>query len=176
MKKLIISYSTYSWIKYCSGMIIQEPNTFSVMIVMAEKDKPIYGCANLCKAAIYEQRSEDLYNIGIKIGVKELTNFRNTIETFDIHKLIAQLQLKIMLGGIEEIYYQKSKLLDIIFNKMNKKLCVNIYSYGKNGDKVIELSQNEYSKKLSLKEFMIGKSNLLDIEDWKNKEVFEKLV
>lgn len=163
MNNLVVSLDTYSWIKHTAGIIIKEPSSFSVLIVFSESDRYIEGYENLCPNAIYAQRSNDLYNIGTEIKIPELGNllFNGNI---NVEKLVTDLTLKITLGNIRTVYYQKSKILDNIFKGLQNKINnIEIYSYSTKRniyDIQIDLTENEYRKKLALRKYMIGVPNM----------------
>ena len=173
-KKLIVSYDSYSWIKYCSGMIIQNPKQFAIIIVSEDNIDSILDCKNLCKESIYAQRTKDLYDIGICLGVPEITNL-GYINESDLNRIVAQLQIKIIMGGISEVYYQNNKLLYSIFTAMKKKVSIPLYYYTLGGSTEIELSLDEYMKKNSLVKYIIGNRNKDEISGFQKIEKFNRI-
>ena len=165
MKNLIISRDTYSWVRFCAATIAREPNLFEVVIVNLDDKTPIYNCIQLCNNAVYEQRKFDLFEIGKQLGVKRLYSL-NYPESFDIDRLTVELQLRVGLGFVQRVYYQHDKVLSNIFDKINKKTNIDIYSY--NGGKEIKirnvLSDKEISDKMNLRKLMRGIPDIKDLE------------
>ena len=115
MRNLVISEDTYSWIKYCSGIILEDPKSFSVMIVCADDERHIIGCTKgLCRDATYVQRAYDTRNIGKEIGLKRVSNLLYDAVGENIQGLTTQLQLSIMIGGIANIYFQNNDILSFL--------------------------------------------------------------
>ena len=164
MKKLIISLDSYNWVKFCSGMVSLNPEDYIVVILFTDDINPIHNCVKLCKDAIFAQRIFDTVKIARKLGVKSLKNFDYDENEIDLHKLIAQLQLTIMLNGITEVYYQKNKLLENIFKNM--KLKSKVFYYGieldKQPDLTVTLEKETIMKKIRLGKMIIGNANVDD--------------
>jgi len=159
MRRSIISLNTYSWIKHCAGMISRDPKDFNVLIVHVDKKRPIMNYNSLCSDAIYVQRAHDLKVIGKKIGISKIANLMYDDENdIDIERLVTQLQLHLLIGGVREVYYQDSVLLENIIKKISKMIGIKCYKYGKidNPSKTIELDEQEILNKVSLSCFMVG--------------------
>ena len=136
MKKLIISYDTYSWALYCSTMIaFDTENKYGVIVV--DKDiSPMVYYKGLCEEAILAQRRHDLFCLGKELKIQRLESM-----SFNIESLITYIQLQTMVGGIKEIYFQYDcKALRDIFSVVKKKIDIPIYGY--NADKNIVISIN----------------------------------
>ena len=159
MKRLIVSFQTYEFVKYCAGMIIKEPqHEYSVMIVSKDDRRPILDHEQLCKSAVYEQRRDDLFNICKFLKIKQAYNLGVEPDIINLHKLVAQIQINILVGRIGEIYYNDHILLNRIFKTLSSK--IPLYRYGDIVDEVSEkeykLTIKEYDKKKQLTDFMIG--------------------
>lgn len=162
MRRMIVSMDIYSWVHYCSAMIMRNPDDFEVLIVRSQNEDPIINHEELCEEARYEQRKHDLFCIGKKLGVKKIYNLRYPKEDIDIEKLVMEIQLRVAFGAVCEIYYQRIRLLNDIFFEVGKKAeNIDIYSYAGGGpiSKEIRLTDEERRKKLDLCELMIGVSD-----------------
>ena len=161
MKRLIISFNTYDWMKWCSGMLITEPHDYMIMVVCKDDRRPILECEQLCRDAIYAQRRHDLFTIGKYLKIKKLYNLNCEPDIINIHKLVAQIQINIMLSQIGEIYYSDNMFLNRIFKVFPKG--VKVYSFGDIVDtlpsKEIRLSIKDYDKKKGVSDLMIGVNN-----------------
>lgn len=160
MKKLIISLDTYTWIQKLSGTIIRYPNDYEVMVIFADDNRPIRGCNKLCKKSIYIQRSQDLFVVGKELGIKKLINLKYDVVGINIHKLTAQLQLQAMFSGIGEIIYPNNLIIDKVMEGIHNVTKINTLVYGDNYNhkcfEIVRLNDDEFNKKLSLKELMVG--------------------
>ena len=173
ISKLIISNDTYTWVKHTAGLIMREPKRFSVMIVNSDCNKPLCNYPNLCEEAVYIQRAEDLCNIGMKLGIASLTNLRHVSNNLDVYKLTTQLTLQITIGDIREVYYQNNDLLNSIFANLHN---VPTFSYGSSKcTKSIQLSDDEFNRKLELVEMIIGMSSKSDITGFNKTEEFYRI-
>ena len=132
MRNLIISLRTYNWIRHCAGLILQnKEDIFDVMIIYKDDESSIFGCnPELCNDAIYAQRSHDLFTVGKELGIQKLINLKYNKRSISIEKLIVQLQLQIMIGGIQTLYYQYDPLMDLLMKKMSNKLQFSSMVYG----------------------------------------------
>ena len=173
--KLIVSVGTYNWIKYCAGLVMTDDNKFHIMILSDESDKPIYNMQSLCKSAINSQRRHDLYVIGTKLNVSELICLGYDLENVDLHKLTSELQLKILLNNISEVYYEANDILDILFKKIAKEIGVAVYTFGRHGNKNVELDEDTYRKKMMLRYDIVGVHNLNTLMYWPDTEVFGRI-
>lgn len=164
---------TYSWIKYTTGRILQDPCNFIVTIIQKDSS-PILDYEGLCEDAILAQRRCDMFKIGKILGIKKLQNLMYD-EHINISKLSAQLQIQIVVGGIERIYFQKSGLLRSIFKNLNIP-DIEIYEYGvENYTKSYAMSDIDYNKKLSLTDYMIGISKSDEESGFSQVEYFRKI-
>ena len=172
MRSLIIDISTYNWIKYCAGLIMKSPHDFSVMVTCKDDIRPIYKCNDkLCKSAIYEQRKNDIFNVGKKLNIKKIYNLGHDINGIEIERLSTEITLNIMIGNMTDVYcYSDDRILNVV-KAVNKQLNKNLYIFGdiKNKpDKIIKLQQDEYETKRDLNKYMIGVSSweeLIHLED-----------
>jgi len=160
-KKLIISWSTYEFMKYISGLIITEPADYIVMVICKDDRRPILGCEQLCRDAIYAQRRHDLFAVGKYLKIKKLYNLNCEPDVINVHKLVAQIQINIMLSQIGEIYYSDNIFLNRIFKVFPKG--VKVYSFGDIVDippsKEVRLSIKDYDKKKGVADLMVGINN-----------------
>lgn len=180
MKKLILSYYTYDWIKYCAGMIQRNPEEYTVIILCKDDKRPIVDCVDLCTKALYEQRTYDLFRIGKELGIKKLINLNYETNNIDIEKLIVQLQIYIIIGGIAEVYCQHIDFLTNILCEISKKSNTKIFLYGNKmcEEDVIQeiyLSDSEMTTKFTLCNLMVGIANLKELPIFKTEETFYRL-
>ena len=180
-KGLIISMDSYSWILYAIGHISRSPENYTILVVTNDSVIPIYNAQSLHEEVVYLQRYYDLKRVGRYLGIPKITNLRYHPSKIDIAKLIATLQIQIMLGGIKDIIYQKSSLLDEILTKMDKRgqFDLNIMSYGQDGGNIqVELTKGEYIIKSFLIRMLAGipENIRLDIESVlsTDKEIFNR--
>jgi len=180
-KGLIISVDSYSWILHAIGHISRSPENYTILVVTNDSVIPIYNAQSLHEEVVYLQRYYDLKRVGRYLGIPKITNLRYHPSKIDIAKLIATLQIQIMLGGIKDIIYQKSSLLDEILTKMDKRgqFDLNIMSYGqKDGNIQVELTKGEYIIKSFLIRMLAGipENIRLDIESVlsTDKEIFNR--
>jgi hypothetical protein len=158
MKKLVISFDSYSWVKYVGGMIIENPDLFEVIIVCQDTDRDMDCCTRLCEDAIYAQRRYDLFRISKDIGLKKISNFNYTysslLDNFD--KFVAEISLKTIVSGSDTIIYQNNYLL----RNIAKNMCIKTFAYSDNYDldntKFIYLKNSTVDKKIALSRFMLG--------------------
>lgn len=182
MRKLVISWRSYDWVYSCAGIIMKEPAKFDVIVICSDDDVPILKFPELCRGAVYVQRSYDLSRIGKEIGVGKLMNFRYDPDCINIEKLIMELQLHISLGGIKEIYYDHCPLLDRILKKMRDKLRLSLLSYNHittDTIKSIPLTKDEIERKQKLQRLIIGSDKASDELEYflsYNSEIFEEVV
>jgi hypothetical protein len=162
MKKLIVSYDTYSWIKYISGMIIEKPGDYEVVIVCEDTDRDMYYYKGLCDDSIYSQRRYDLFRCSKKIGLKKVSNLNYTYSTLqrNLDKFIAELSVMSLLSGVGTIIYQNNYILRNIIESIGKKSRIDTFSYQDSysfeNTKFIYLKNETVDKKISLSKYMIG--------------------
>lgn len=171
MKRLIVSWQNYEWVKYCSGMILKEPqHEYVVMVVCKDDRRPILEHDQLCKDAIYAQRRYDLFSICKVLKVKQAYNLGCEPDVINLHKLIAHIQINLVVGRISEIYYSDHILLNRVFAKFPDR--IKIYTYGDLDmakiikddctfwlNKEYRLTIKEYDLKKQLADLMIGVNN-----------------
>lgn len=164
MINLIISFDTYSWVQYVAGTIMsdKEPR-YDLMIIKRDDELPLLSCKYLCKKAIYEQRRYDLFKIGKKIGITKLMNLGYNSK-LPINKMVAQLQLYVMLSNINIVYAPNNHIFTSIFKNTNTKL--HFYDFGNQVHSKI-LDKNVYKSKIDLKNVMIGIGNKSDSDLYK---------
>jgi hypothetical protein len=161
-KNLIVSFDTYSWIEHCTGLILDNPKAFEILIICNDDNKPIFNYKDLCPQAVYEQRREDLYNIGKELRINKISNLMFNSLNIDILQLTIQLQLPLAVGQITEVYYQYNDILNPIFNKINMLMDVGIFSYGNNTedwDFEYELDAEEMKTKRRVVNLIVGGIN-----------------
>jgi hypothetical protein len=162
MKKLILSLDTYSWVRYCAGMISRNPEDFSIIVIYKDDYTPIVDCnPNLCSKAVYEQRVHDLFKIGKELHVKKIISLNYDAEDLEIEKLVMHLQLYITIGGITEVYFHPDDIVEEILKSIKGKLNIELFSFlpSSSEDKVVRevlLDMGEMNKKYKLRELMIG--------------------
>lgn len=173
MQKLIVSIDSYSWIIHCAGLIQQAPKETQVIIVCKDFHNPIPSCPNLCEDSVHTQRSKDLFVAGKELGLPKISNLNYDLGRVNLEKLILQLQLLIKLGGVSEVYFQDNTLLDRIFRAIK---AAEPYIFGVYDTvipkKEVNLTVFEYSKKLKIKEQMVGLYYAHDLEKWSHVEKF----
>lgn len=165
-KKLIISFGSYDWIKYCCGLILENLSEFEVIILYRESGiDGMYESPRLCAAAVEAQRKHDLARIGKTLGIKKLSNL-NYGKHIDVEQLSMNLKLQSTLNGIDEIYYQYNKVLDGIMQAISKTFNTDIYSFGYNLESVKkEINTDKYINEiLEIKDKMIGIASLAQLE------------
>ena len=161
MRKMIISWETYHWAECLSGLISREPKKFDIIIVCRDDERSICGCKKLCREAVYAQRADDLFNIGTALKVQKLMNLAQREDDVDPTKLVAQLQLHTVMGGIGEIYYdQTAHLLTLIAKEIGKKTGVKTYGF-ENMSLTLPaqrfvLSDEEFELKRKILDMMVG--------------------
>lgn len=168
MKKLIVSFNTYDWIGYCTGLILRSPQDFEIVIVRSQNEDPIIGFETLCEEARYEQRKYDLFKIGKKLGIRKMNNLRYS-KDIDKNKLAMELQLHIAFGAVSEVYYTNTPLLTEIFDEVeNKMKKIKFYSYGRprfsRVKERIELTETERDIKRELPAYIVGAARKEDRE------------
>lgn len=174
MDKLIISNGHYDWINRCSGMILKSPEEFELMILYNEYERPMYICKKLCKEAVYAQRLYDLSKICRAIGLKRAYNLKNSFGDLNIEELVIQLQLKILIQGIKEIYYPDDPILNRVMFLIPSKIAVDLYKYGKFGEvkKAVYLNLDELISKARLRKHMVGFSEDVNEIGFSASEIF----
>lgn len=165
-KKLIISFGSYDWIKYCCGLILENSSEFEVIILYRESGiDGMYQCDRLCASAVEAQRKHDLARIGKTLGIKKLSNL-NYGKHIDVEQLSMNLKLQSTLNGIDEIYYQYNKVLNEIMKAIGNTFGIDVYSYGcKLNEIKKEINTDKFTNEiLEIKDKMIGISSLVQIE------------
>ena len=163
MRNLIISVDTYSWVKNLSGVIMRSPSKFIVMVLLKDI-RPIYQYPILCEDAVYTQRRYDLFQIGKKLGVSKIVNLNYGDLTENTQKLVIQLQLQLMMGGIQTVYYQKNEVLDCIFPRIKKlipnlSVCVYDTEKTKSCEQII-LTEEEIIEKENIYNLFVGAADI----------------
>lgn len=159
-KKLIISLDTYSWVKFCCGLILENFSDFHVMIL--HRDNGLNGILdypNLCAEAVRAQRKHDLTRLGKKLGIKKLYNL-NYGEYIDVEQLSINLNLQSMLNGVDEIYCQNDSVVSPIIGTIGNTFKLKVYYFGegmKSPKKTIHI-EKYYSKIYEVQSTMIGVS------------------
>ena len=161
MRKLIVSWDTYSWALYCSTKIILDYESQYIVIV-ADKDlSPMAYYDGLCDDAILAQRRHDLFCIGKELKIQRLEGVLYSLQ--NIESIITYIQLQILIGGIKEIYFQYDcNILYNMFLAIKKKIDIPIYGYNTDKNVVlsIDLTETEIlNKKQLIKNCMKGISS-----------------
>ena len=161
MKKLILSLDTYSWVKYCCGLILENSSEFQILILYRDNGLDgILAYPRLCLEAITAQRRHDTTRAGKKLGVKKLSNL-NYDKHIDVEQLSMNLHLQVTLAGINEIYYQENDVLTPIIQTIGETLNIETYSFGeldKIPKKTIDITKY-YEHICEIKDIMIGVSS-----------------
>lgn len=126
MKKLVVSWDTYTWVHNLAGIIARNPRDYEVVIVTRDDQTPMHWTDKLCKKAVYTQRMDDIFWVGKTLGVPKLSNMQINPLELDEEKLIAELQMKIVFGGYNEVYVQDNALLERIFRAIKKKINISV--------------------------------------------------
>lgn len=158
-KKLIVSYDTYSWVKYISGMIIENPNLYEVVIVCRDEDRDMVYCPFLCEDAVYQQRRYDLFRIAKNIGLKKVSNLNYTysglIHNFD--RFVAEISIMSLVAGVDTIIFHNQYILrNIMLNMKHIKTLAYGNNFGFENNKFIYLKKETIDKKIELSRFMFG--------------------
>lgn len=117
---LIISIDSDDWLKIEDKIKEIGPKKFFLIIVKKDDERPIKGCKPLCKEATYAQRSYELFIKGKEIGLPKIANLGYS-ENMEVTKLIAQLQLQIMLGGVSDVFISRNPGLMTIIDSIKKQ-------------------------------------------------------
>lgn len=117
---LIISIDSDDWLKIEDKIKEIGPKKFFLIIVKKDDERPIKGCKPLCREATYAQRSYELFIKGKEIGLPKIANLGYS-ENIEVTKLIAQLQLQIMLGGISDVFISRNPGLITIIESIKKQ-------------------------------------------------------
>ena len=176
MKNVILSKDTYSWIRYTSGLILQNPNDYAVFILFKD-NRLIDGNKNFCEDAVYIQRKHDLATIGEKLCLKKLYNF-NCIEVndLDFKRVVVQLSLYFALSGTKRVYCPDDNMLRRVIRSINKN--IEIWTYNRKIEREdferIELSSDLLKRKICLSKYIIGNGSVMDLDINKKIETFYK--
>lgn len=167
MKKIIISLDSYSWIKYCAGLILENSSEFSVMLIYKERGEDgMLNCGRLCMDAIAAQRRHDISRIGRKLGVKRIINL-NYENFFDEDHLRINLKLESTFGNVQELYYPYNTVLNPVLEDVCKSMNVETFSFGDNINKKEKkrVDTSKFKNELfEIKQIMIGVSNVKQLE------------
>ena len=161
-RNLIISYDTYSWIEYCTGLILSEPAFYELIVVCKDDKDRIFECIDLCPEAVYEQRANDLYRVGTELKLKKVSNLLLDEDELDIYKLTMQLQLLLLLGNYKNVYVQYNNVLRSIITSIKDKCSSNLYFYNntlatKNQESItITLQNNLLREKERMLDMIVG--------------------
>lgn len=147
MRKLIISWDTYSWVYDIAEEVLKDPDNFTVLIICEDVKKRMAHCPNLCEDAIYAQRKYDLVQICRRVGVKKVSNLLCDEDYVDWEWATAQITSAILFGGIKEIYTSKSNPGLEYIRKIAETLKI----------KCLEFTEKEFDKKVELVALMQGR-------------------
>lgn len=167
-KKLIISFNSYDWIKYCCGLILENSSEFEVIVLYRESGiDGMYNCSRLCANAVEAQRKHDLARVGKTLGIKKLSNL-NYGKHIDVEQLSMNLKLQSTLNGIDEIYYQYNEVLNGIMEAISKTFGIEIYSFGSEFNACTskkEINTDKFTNEiLDIKYKMIGVATLAQLD------------
>jgi hypothetical protein len=175
MRTLILSNTTYAWVKYCVGEILKDPNKIQLIVVYKDDDRPLYRMDSLCEDAVYAQRSCDLFKLGKLLGIKKISNLGYYQDDIDLEKFSAQIQLSIMLGGVGKVIYQYTPIFENILKTIRKNSNVELWAYDTSPDsesydaEINELTMQDKIKKFELRKCMIGINTLSELPDYSEK-------
>jgi len=147
MRKLIISWDTYSWVYNIDNTVIKNPDDFTLMIICEDTKTPITYCIDLCEDAIYAQRKYDLMQICNRIGIKKVYNLLCDEDYVPWEWATAEITRSIIFNGIKEIYTSSNNPGLEYIRQIAKTLKI----------KCIESNENEYDMKVELTTLMLGK-------------------
>jgi len=159
MKKIILSLDAYGWIKYCSGLILENSSEYRIMLIYKERGEDgIVGYKKLCMEAIAAQRRHDIARIGRKLGIKSIINL-NYEHFIDEDHLVMNLKLESTFGKVSELYCPYNEVLSPILDKIAKEIGVETFYFGNNINrkekKIVDTSK--FSSKLQdIQTAMIG--------------------
>lgn len=173
--KLIVALDNYSWINHLSGTIMRSPSEYVVMVILKDT-RPILKCSNLCEEAVYAQRRNDLFQVGKQLRLNKIINlgYENLYENPE--RLIMQLQLQILIGNVQTVYYQNNNFLGSIFSKIQVKekysFCVDL----KKATNKTTLTNYEIDRKSELATLLVGAATVEDISHSSDIEYFIKVI
>ncbi len=159
MKKLIVSWDTYSWVHCLAGLISRSPREYEIMIVTKDDTSPIHWTQQLCKKAVYTQRMDDIFWVGKALNINKMSNLLVDPLDFDEDLLIAKFQTKLVFSGIQEVYFQDNILLESIFTAIKKKINLEVAVFDKFTDATpmtIKLTEKELEMKRELLTLMVA--------------------
>jgi len=158
MKKLIVSWDTYTWVHSIAGLVSRSPKDYEVIIVTKDDTSPMHWTKQLCKKAVYTQRMDDIFWIGKALNIKKMSNMLVDPLDFDENKLIAEFQMKLVFNGIREVYIQDNALLEIIFMSIKKKMNIEVAVFDRFTDPAmtITLTKEELKAKRELLTLMVA--------------------
>ena len=122
MKKLIVSWDSYTWVHCLAGLVSRSPKEYEIVVVTKDDTSPIHWTQQLCKKAVYTQRMDDIFWIGKALNINKMSNMLVDPLDFDVDKLIAEFQMKLVFGGINTVYFQDNVFLENIFRAIKKKI------------------------------------------------------
>jgi len=163
MKKLIISSNTYSFLPYCSGMLMTDESENSLYIINKDYRK-MMNCKYLCKEAIFIQRQYDIVNIAQHLNISDINFYSSKSE----EGLKMQIQLAIALKGIDEVYHPDWSLMNTVISDISDKLSIKRYKYKPISNcvevKRYVLNKDIYERKIMLSTSMTGINSKKEIK------------
>ena len=172
--------TTYSWIRHCAGLVAKNPKEFQLFILYSDDSTPIPSCPNLCRDALYVQRTDDLFKICKELGIKKVVNLNINVDEWDIYDLSTKLQLSILIGGVNRIIYQYDIRLNSILVTLHNVTGVQLLAYNIHNrvdfpTLITNLSKYEVEQKLLLNRYMIGSYDKEDLVAGDMDEVLYKI-
>lgn len=157
-KQLVISWDSYTWVHSIAGIIARNPKTFEVVIVTKDDESPMHWIKELCSDAVYAQRAHDLYKIGRVLGVPKMSNMLHDKVSLDEAQIVAELQMKIIFGGIQTVYFQDNQLLEYALRAIKEKVNIEVYAFNRfeGWAERYKLSMKELNHKRSLVSLMVA--------------------
>lgn len=130
MKKLILSYDSYSFVKYFLYEVFNDISNCEVVIATKDDITPIAGFPDLCQDALFYQRRYDLLKIGNFLGLKKMSNFMFDEADLNVELLIKRIQLMIMLSGVREIFFQSHVVLSPVMKAIKNNFGIPVFKFG----------------------------------------------
>lgn len=158
MKKLIVSWDSYTWVHSLAGLISRSPKEYEIMVVTKDDASPMHWITGLCKKAVYAQRMDDIFWIGKALNINKMSNMLVDPLDFDENKLIAEFQMKLVFNGIREVYFQDNDLLENIFMAIKKKMNIEVAVFDRfeGTPMTISLTKEELEAKRELLTLMVA--------------------
>lgn len=165
MKKiLLVSFDTYSWVKYVSGLILSSPDDIFELIIISKDNTLPERAKFLAPEAIEAQRNYDLRRINNKLNIKKLSKLEFSYGDILHNKkrFDATLGVGLLLATPSEIIFQNEPMLRNIIPKLSRTTPVFAYGSGKTFPKrkLVHLNKDNIEKKLSLSKLITASGDM----------------